>query len=77
MRNLAAGHTAEAEAALRQALEIFKRIGAAEAAEVPPKLRGDRASLISMETETSVLRHSGGNQQLQFNLKKSCLATFP
>ena len=35
---LAAGRTAEAAGQLRQALEIFRRIGAAEAAEVAAEL---------------------------------------
>ncbi len=35
---LAAGHTAKAEHRLRQALEIFRRTGAAEAAEVSAEL---------------------------------------
>lgn len=36
---LAVGHTATAEDMLRQALEIFQRIGAAEAAEVSAELQ--------------------------------------
>jgi len=36
---LAAGHTARADHMLQQALEIFRRIGAAEAAEVSADLR--------------------------------------
>jgi hypothetical protein len=35
---LAAGHTAQAAALLRQALEIFQRIGAAEAHDVSGEL---------------------------------------
>jgi Tfp pilus assembly protein PilF len=35
---LAAGHAAQAEVLLRQALEIFQRIGAAETAEVSAEL---------------------------------------
>jgi hypothetical protein len=37
-RALAAGHTAEAESRLRQALEIFQRIGTAEAADLSHEL---------------------------------------
>ena len=35
---MAAGHATQAEVLLRQALEIFQRIGAAEAADVPAEL---------------------------------------
>ena len=42
---LAAGHVAEAADRLRQALEIFQRIGAAEAADVS----GELAALIKAE----------------------------
>jgi tetratricopeptide (TPR) repeat protein len=41
---LASGHAAEAEANLRQALEIFQRIGAAEAAELAAELDAIRAA---------------------------------
>jgi hypothetical protein len=41
---LAIGHAAQAEVLLRQALEIFQRIGAAEAAEVAAELDAMRAA---------------------------------
>jgi hypothetical protein len=47
---LPAGHAAEGRAGLRQALDIFNRIGAAEASDVSAELEALAASAINRPT---------------------------